>query len=235
MAEDKPRLARLTAILTQLQSRRIVTAREIADKHRVSIRTVYRDIRTLEQSGVPVITEEGRGYSLVDGYNLPPVSFTEAEANALLTAEHLIAKNKDRSLAEAYQNVTTKIKSVLQYQQKSHTEFLAQRIQVRDNGQGDKTSDYLIRLQSHIARFQVVSIKYMSLEGQKSSRDIEPFALFTTNNNWILIAFCRKRKDFRSFRLDCIEEMAATPEHFAPHKITLEQYFEECRNNWNNP
>jgi predicted DNA-binding transcriptional regulator YafY len=63
MAEDKPRLIRLIAILTQLQSMRIVTARTVADKHKVSIRTVYRDIRTLEQSGIPIFTEEGIGYS----------------------------------------------------------------------------------------------------------------------------------------------------------------------------
>ena len=99
MQKDKPRLARLTAILTQLQSKRILTAREIAEKHDVSIRTVYRDIRTLESSGIPIITEEGKGYALMEGYNIPPVMFTEEEANALITAEQLINKNKDNSLS----------------------------------------------------------------------------------------------------------------------------------------
>ena len=61
MDKEKPRLARLTAILTQLQSKRIVTAKDIAEKHNVSIRTVYRDIRTLEKSGIPVVTEKGKG------------------------------------------------------------------------------------------------------------------------------------------------------------------------------
>ncbi|MEL7340124.1 MAG: HTH domain-containing protein, partial [Bacteroidota bacterium] len=59
MAEEKPRLARLAAIMTQLQSKRLLTARELAEKHGVSIRTIYRDIRTLEQSGMPIYTEEG--------------------------------------------------------------------------------------------------------------------------------------------------------------------------------
>lgn len=93
MAEDKPRLARLSAIITQLQSRRIVTAREIAQKHQVSIRTVYRDIKTLEQSGIPIVTEAGRGYSIMEGYHLPPIMFTEEEALALITAVQLILKN----------------------------------------------------------------------------------------------------------------------------------------------
>ena len=93
--EEKPRLSRLTAILTQLQSSRIVTATALAEKHNVSVRTIYRDIRTLEKSGVPIVTEEGKGYSMMEGYQLPPVMFTEDEANALITAEQLVLKNKD--------------------------------------------------------------------------------------------------------------------------------------------
>jgi len=98
MPEEKTRLARLSAIVTQLQSKSIVTAKAIADRHNVSIRTVYRDIRTLEQSGIPIITEEGKGYSILDGYSLPPIMFTEAEALALITAEQLIGRNNDQSL-----------------------------------------------------------------------------------------------------------------------------------------
>lgn len=232
MAEDKPRLTRLTTILTQLQSKQIVTAKEIAEKHNVSIRTVYRDIRTLEQSGIPVITEEGKGYSIMKGYKLPPVMFSEEEANALITAEHLILKNKDQSLSDHYQNAITKIKSILRLSQKSKTEFLANRIQIRDNKNNDKTSNYLIQLQSTIANFQVVKLNYFSLENKQSERYIEPFALYTTNNNWILIAFCRKRKDFRAFRLDRIQSLIVTQEHFEPHGMTLEQYLEECRKKW---
>lgn len=229
MAEDKPRLIRLIAILTQLQSSRIVTATSISEKHRVSIRTVYRDIRALEQSGIPIMTEEGKGYSLMPGYHLPPVMFSEEEANALITAEHLILKNKDNSLSDQYQSAITKIKSVLRSSQKEKSEFLAQRIQVRNNRNNEKTSGYLIQLQGTIANFQVVTIDYLSLDKQRTTRDVEPFALYTTNDNWILIAFCRIRNDFRAFRLDCIQNLSIGTENFEPHKITLKQYFEECR------
>ncbi len=232
MPKDKPRLVRLTAILTQLQSKRMVTARDIAQKHDVSIRTVYRDIRTLEQSGIPIITEEGKGYSIMEGYNLPPVMFTEEEANALVIAEHLILKNKDQSLADQYQNAIAKIKSVLRYSQKSKAEILAQRIQIRNNKYNEKTSSYLIQLQSHITDFRVVQIEYYSLNNDPSERKIEPFALYTTNDNWVLIAFCRKRNDFRAFRLDRIQSLSPTSEVFEPHKITLEEYLEECRKKW---
>ena len=73
--KEKSRLSRLTAILTQLQSKRILTAGEIAEKYNVSKRTVYRDIRTLENSGIPIITIEGKGYSIMQGFNIPPIMF----------------------------------------------------------------------------------------------------------------------------------------------------------------
>lgn len=99
---DTTRLSRLTAILTQLQTKRLLTATILAEKFNVSIRTIYRDIRTLEQAGVPIITEEGKGYSLMEGYRVPPVMFTEAQANALITAEQLVLQNKDTSFIKDY-------------------------------------------------------------------------------------------------------------------------------------
>ncbi len=235
MANDKPRLTRLTAILTQLQSKRIVTARAIAEKHGVSIRTVYRDIRTLEQSGVPIITEEGKGYTIMEGYTLPPVMFTQEEANALLTAEYLIKQNKDSSLVNSYESAVTKIKATLKYSQKEKTALLASRIQMRNNIEGDKSSNHLIKIQSTIANYQLISIEYVSLKKEYSQREIEPFALYTTQNNWILIAFCRSKKEFRSFRLDCIQTLTVLNKHFEPHKITFQQYMQECKKKWHTP
>jgi len=226
--EEKPRLSRLTAILTQLQSKRILTAREIAEKHNVSIRTVYRDIRTLENSGIPIITEEGKGYSLMQGFNLPPVMFTEKEANALITAEQLIRKNKDKSFTEEYQNAVSKIKSVLQHTQKDKIAFLSDRIAFRTNTKNQKTSDYLMILQSTIANFNLVEIEYKSLQDESTKRTIEPFALYSTQENWLLIAICQLRKDFRVFRLDHIQKLTIQNQCFEPQKITLQEYFELC-------
>ncbi|MDO6439084.1 YafY family protein [Cyclobacterium sp. 1_MG-2023] len=229
MAADKPRLTRLTAMLTQLQAGRIVTAKEIADKHQVSIRTIYRDIRTLENSGIPILTVEGKGFSIMEGYKIPPVLFTQEEANALITAEQLIRKNKDLSLSTQFESAITKIKAVLKYNQKDKTELLSSRLQVRNNSEQIKTSNYLIQLQSTITNYQLVRINYLSLENIQSKREIEPFALYTTQENWILIAYCRIRNDFRAFRLDCIQQMEVLSVTFQPHDMTLEEYLEKCR------
>lgn len=91
---DKKRLSRLTAILTQLQTKRLLTSTTLTEKFGVSVRTIYRDIRALEQAGVPILTEDGRGYTLMEGYKIPPVMFTENQANALILAEQLVLKTK---------------------------------------------------------------------------------------------------------------------------------------------
>src|SRR5688572_19482220 len=96
------RIVRVIAILIQLQSRRVVKAQDIAERFEISLRTVYRDITTLQEAGVPIIGEVGVGYSIMDGYRLPPVMFTKEEAIAFLTAEKLVEKLTDASTKESY-------------------------------------------------------------------------------------------------------------------------------------
>lgn len=227
---DTKRLSRLTAILTQLQTKRLLTASELAYKFSVSKRTIYRDIKALEQAGVPVLTEDGKGYTLMDGYRIPPVMFTESEANALITAEQLILKNKDDSFVKEYTEAITKIKSVLRNNTKDKANLLSNRIVFRQNADNDRTSNFLSTLQLALTNFNLTTIKYHSPDtNQTTERTIEPFAFYSTNENWLLIAFCRLRKDFRAFRLDRIQNLIVLNEQFQPHKITLEEYFEICR------
>ena len=227
--EEKPRLSRLTSILTQLQSKQILIAREIAEKHNVSIRTIYRDIRTLENSGIPIITEEGKGYSLIEGFNLPPVMFTEKEANALITAEHLIKQNNDTSFAKEYQNAISKIKSILKYSQKKKIELLTDKIYIRANSSHQNSSDYLMTIQAAISNFNCIEIDYESLKGENTIRIVEPFAIYSTQNNWLLIAICQLRLNFRVFRLDKIKKLTLKDKHFEPQKMSLQEYFEICK------
>ena len=225
--KEKPRLSRLTAILTQLQSKRIVTAKYLADKHDVSIRTIYRDIRTLEMSGIPIVTEEGKGYSIMEGYHLPPVVFTEDEANAPITVEQLLTKNKDQSLSENVSSAIEKIKAILRYAQKGNADLLAERIYFGENNKEEKSSNNLMQIQSAIIHFHVLKIDYHSSDEKKTSRHIEPFARYSIHGNFLLIAFCRLRNDFRAFRIDYIEKLIPQNEYFEPHNMTIREYFEK--------
>lgn len=227
---DTKRLSRLTAILTMLQTKRLLTATELANKFSVSNRTIYRDIKALEQAGVPVLTEDGKGYTIMDGFRIPPLMFTESEANALITAEQLILKNKDASFVKEYTEAIHKIKSVLRNNTKDKANLLSKRIVFRQNTENNRTSNYLSTLQLVLTNFNLTKIKYHSTDtNQTTERTIEPFAIYSTQENWLLIAFCRLRKDFRAFRLDRIQSLNILNEKFEPHKMTLQEYFEICK------
>lgn len=101
-------LPRLISILTLLKSKRLLTASELSERFDVSIRTIYRDIRKLEEAGVPIITIEGKGYSLLDGYSVASVQFTEKEANSLITAQHLVKQTQDQSFIDDFTEAMTK-------------------------------------------------------------------------------------------------------------------------------
>lgn len=229
-SKDTKRLSRLTAMLTQLQTKRLLTATELADKFSVSNRTIYRDIKALAQAGVPILTEDGKGYSLMEGYRVPPVMFTESEANALITAEQLVLRNKDASFVKEYLGAISKIKAVLRHNTKDKASLLSDRVVFRLNHENDRTSNYLSTVQLALTNFNLIKIKYHSIQTkQKTDRLIEPFAIYSTQDNWILIAFCRLRNDFRSFRLDSIQNLETLTESFEPHQMTMLEYFEMCK------
>lgn len=224
---DTNRLSRITAILTQLQARRLVTATALAEKFGVSIRTIYRDIRTLEQSGVPVLTEEGKGYTLMDGYRIHPVTFTENQANALILAEQLVLKSKDASFIKDYMDAVDIIKAVLKHTIKDKANLLSDRTRFQQNIHRERTSNSLSSLQFAITNYTLAKIVYLNEAKKSTVRTIEPFALLSTQENWLLVAWCRLRKEFRYFRLDRIKNLELLSEQFTPHKMTLQQFFDK--------
>jgi predicted DNA-binding transcriptional regulator YafY len=195
------RIDRVTAILIQLQSKRVVKAQEIADRFTISLRTVYRDIKTLEEAGIPVIGEAGIGYSIMEGYRLPPVMFTREEATAFLTAEKLVEKLTDASTREMYQAAMFKIKSVLRLTERDHLENMEQHIEVLDNPYFSKHKNetaYLQNILKAVSEKSVINIDYFAEHSQeKSNRNIEPIGIFFMGRYWYLIAWCTLRKDYR--------------------------------------
>ena len=224
--DDVKRISRLTAILTQLQSKRRLTAASLADKFGVSTRTIYRDIKALEKAGVPILTEEGKGYTLMEGYRIPPIMFTEKQVNALILAEQLVLKSKDASFVQDYSEAIDKIKSILRYTIQDKANLLADRTQYNEALNQERNSSNLSDLQNALTNYKQVKIKYINKEGLATERIIEPFAILSAEN-WYLIAWCRLRKEFRFFRPDRIQNMEILSENFEPHNLTLQEYFDK--------
>ncbi|MFV0396471.1 MAG: helix-turn-helix transcriptional regulator [Bacteroidales bacterium] len=229
------RLPRLTSILIKLQSKRLVTAQELADKFSVSRRTIYRDMRALEEAGVPIITQEGKGYILQDGYRIPPVMFSENEAKALVTAEKLVINNEDTTFVKHYSDAVAKIKALLGYEVRDKMNFLSERLLFGNYRESNHQTHNLNIIQSAIIDFHCIEIDYMSEKKESTQRIIEPFALYHTQSHWVLIAFCRLRNEFRSFRLDRIVNLKNLYITFEPHNLTLQEYYEKYMMKKNEP
>ncbi|MEO6611878.1 MAG: YafY family protein [Chitinophagaceae bacterium] len=204
------RIDRLLGILTLLQSKKYVTAEKIAGKFSISIRTVYRDIKALVELGIPVSFESPRGYFVVQGYFLPPVSFSSEEANALLLTESLVYGFADKSIQNHYSNALNKIKAVMRSTQKENLDKLTGSIRLQMHPNLTLDFEYMSLLQNSIVAKTILEIEYKDNKEQVTSRQLEPVGLIFYAFNWHLIGWCHTRKDYRDFKIARITRLRDT-------------------------
>jgi len=225
------RIDRLAAILIQLQSRRLVKAQDIAEKFSISLRTVYRDVRALEEAGVPVIGEAGTGYKLMEGYKLPPVMFNQDEASALLTAAKLVQSKTDASISKHYQSALDKIKAVLRLSEKDHIEEIEEHVMVMGHPAIVYHPPSELHLQSllkAIGTSSVVEIRYFTIEkNETTQRKVEPVGVYYMGSHWYLVAFCQLRNDYRNFRTDKIDKLTLTQETISKTHPPLQSFINQ--------
>jgi len=228
MLDETPkRFDRIVAILIQLQSKKIVKAQELADRFECSLRTIYRDIRTLEASGVPIYSEAGVGYALMDGYRLPPVMFTREEVSSFIAAEKLMQKFTDPTLGTHYASAMYKLKSVLRSNDKDYLSNIESRIVMQDAEPmfNDNSPNTLAVLFEGIAEKKQILLTYKTFDKEETTqRNLEPVGVFHDNNNWYFLGYCHLRKDYRQFRTDRIQEIKKTDLDFTIEHDSLETY-----------
>lgn len=220
------KLDRVTAILTQLQSKPVVRAQDLAQKFEVSVRTIYRDVKTLENAGIPIIGEAGSGYSLMDGYKLPPVMFTKEEVLSFITAEKLMQKFLHESLGQHYQNAMEKVRSVLKYSDKNLIENIEKQIDVFNYHPKteDKIRNVIPIILESIAEKKQLTVEYETVDAKVSNRTIEVVGVFFEFNYWYIMAFCTLRNDFRQFRVDRILKLFKTQNPFLQEYGQINDY-----------
>ena len=228
------RIDRLQAILIQLQSKRVITAQEMADRFEVSLRTIYRDIRALEEGGVPIGAEAGIGYFLSEGYHLPPIMFTREEAGALLLAGKIFEKHTDKNQQSHFQDALDKVKAVIDMDKKEALEDLEDKISIDPFGWQfrDHSSNLMVsQIQSILPYRKLVKIHYHAqYSGESTERIVEPIGLCYYSNQWHLIAYCQLRKDYRDFRTDRIEKFEVVPGKFSKvDHLTLQRYLDKLQ------
>ncbi len=230
----KKRFDRIVDILIQLQSKRIVRAQELADRFDVSLRTIYRDMKSLEQAGVPLIGEAGTGYSIMEGYKLPPVSFSKEEALSFVATEKLTQKFLDKESAKQYSAALLKIKAIL----KSHDKDLLSTVENQIIMQQQSMPPFLEQVPhalsstlGSISHKKQLFVKYQGINDEEGKeRTIEPIGIYHEGGFWYIVAYCLIRQDFRQFRSDRIQEANLTDNNFSKEHMSIAEYLKNHKN-----
>ncbi len=222
------RIDRLFGILILLQSKKYVSAESIANRFEISIRTVYRDVKALTEQGVPLSFEPNKGYFIVQGYFLPPVSFNTDEASALLMMERFLEGFADKSIKQHYQSALDKVKNILKSNQKEVLENLNANIRLQLPKRLHSDVEYLSLLQNAIADKHIVAIRYKNYKEEISERRLEPIGLIFYAFSWHLIGYCHLRNAYRDFKVNNILQLNCSSLPFTiTNHISINDYMKQ--------
>jgi len=216
---------RLFHLYTLLRSRRTaMTAKAIAAVMEVNIRTVYRDVQALTQSGVPIEGEPGVGYLLRHGFELPPLMFSPDELIALMVGMRMVQAFTDPDLAQAALQSEQKILSILTEPLKLRAEHQPYRVPILDSDNALREVHRKLRLACE--EHKKMRATYIDEQQQKTERVLWPLGIIGWAGRWTLLAWCEKRKDYRNFRFDRFDDVECMNEKFIPvREISIEHYF----------
>ncbi len=199
-------------MIQYLRRKKLVRAAELAEAFGVSERTIYRDVRDLAASGVPIDGEAGVGYVLRSGYDLPPLMFSEAEIEALVLGARIVESWADAELGDAAANVIAKVETVIPERLRSYMEDIA--LLAPDAYYMEPISVDLSEIRSAIRQRRKVQFYYRDVIGDDSERIVRPLSLAYFGPVWMLAAWCELRQDFRTFRLDRMTDFRPTGQTF---------------------
>jgi predicted DNA-binding transcriptional regulator YafY len=204
------RAERLFRLVNEMRTRSVSRAEDLAAQFEVSIRTIYRDIAHLQGSGLPIEGEAGVGYLLRPGFDLPPVTFTNDQIDALAVALSFAESLDDPSLASAAKEVRAKIQASLplpEMRQLADAPFYSLR---RSTGAPEHAS----ALRRAIRLRRVVRMTYTNGQGQRTERLLRPLAIWNFDEGWMFSAWCDLRQTFRTFRFDRVTQLLLTDQVF---------------------
>lgn len=205
------RADRLFQIVQYLRGRRLTTAAQLAERLAVSERTVYRDIRDLSLSGVPVEGEAGVGYRLSKGFDLPPIMFTMDEVHALVAGTRMVEAWGGPALAVSSRSAIEKIAQALPASRRAEIErtpLFAPTFHMREK------REELERIRQAILSRHKLRFTYADQRERVSERVVWPLALAFWGATWTVSAWCEGRGDFRSFRVDRMRDLRTLDDTF---------------------
>lgn len=205
------RAERLFRLVNELRSRGVCRAEDLAAYFEISVRTVYRDIAHLQASGLPIEGEAGVGYLLRPGFDLPPLTFTFEQLDALAIGLSFVEVAGDTSLSQAAGEVRAKLQASLPEPDKRKLEN-APLFASRRDGRAAPITKIVRRA---IREATVLQLEYRDRDDSLSSRRVRPLAIWAFTDGWLFAGWCELRSDFRAFRLDRISAVEETGDRFA--------------------
>jgi predicted DNA-binding transcriptional regulator YafY len=216
------RAERLLELLQVLRGyKRAVTSEKLASKLGISVRTLYRDIASLQAQGADIRGEPGLGYVLKPGFTLPPLMFTQDEIEALVLGSRWVAESADHELAAAAKQVMNKISAVLPTELRIALETSALLVGPQDNQLHIQRSSTLLGVRRAINQECKLRIMYADGKGEESKRTVWPFALGFFNGIQMLVAWCEIREDYRHFRIDRIVALQPSKVRYPRRRLEM--------------
>jgi predicted DNA-binding transcriptional regulator YafY len=208
----------LDLVQTLRRHRRPVSGQALADELGVSIRTLYRDIATLQGQGAPIEGEAGLGYVLRPGFFLPPLMLDDEQIEALVLGARWVARQPDRRLAQAATDLLAKVAAVLPEDLRETLDTTA--LMVGPGKEEAETVDLgMVRLA--IRRERKLGFDYEDSAGARTARTVWPFALGFFDKIRVLVAWCETRRDFRHFRVDRMSALDSREERYPRRRQAL--------------
>ncbi|MBC3861516.1 YafY family transcriptional regulator [Undibacterium jejuense] len=214
------RSERLLQLMQMLRRYRYpVTAVTLSQELGISVRSVYRDIASLQAQGAKIAGEAGIGYVLQDGFTLPPLMFSAEEIEAIVLGSRWVVERGDEKLAEAARDALAKIAAVLPVAEKRELETAGLLVGPRFDNQGN---DALLRdIRFAIRNEYKLTLDYQDENGTLSKRVVWPCALAFFEQVRMVVAWCELRQDFRHFRTDRIQSLHSAKERFPQSRASL--------------
>ncbi len=211
--------SRVLQLLGLLQSRRVWSGDELADRLGVTIRSVRRDVARLRDLGYPVLASKGRGggYQLGAGAALPPLLLDPDEAVAMAVCLRLAAGGSVAGVGDSALRALSKLDQVMPSRLRSQVSAVCEATVALPWNSSDSPvePDVLMTLARACRDREHVSTAYVDRAGNATGRRLEPYQLVTTGRRWYLLAFDRDREDWRSLRLDRMSDVRALGSTFA--------------------
>jgi len=223
--DDLKRFDRILKIFFLLQSNYVLTNEELQRRFGIGRRTIYRDLKALESAGIPIVNEAGEGYSIMEGFRIPPLRFTQEETLGLMVAEKVMQQQETAFIKQHFESALIKIKSSFLLQQKYHLLQMEGRVSFnRDIKSGNYLPNVIDVLVNSLLTKHVALISYQKrTDTEPIPREIEPVGLYFENYFWYLLAYCHLRGEYRNFRIDRVSSVQLLEKQFTQEHLPLKE------------